>query len=93
MATDLGVKYTCFKCGTKFYDLKRPIPLCPKCGADQRDSPPPEQAVNERKRTRSKTPSEVEAIPVDSEVSALADEPSEDEPEEEVVAESFDEEA
>ena len=38
-AKDLGTKHTCFKCGTKFYDLKKPEPLCPKCGADQRESP------------------------------------------------------
>ena len=38
-AKDLGTKHTCFKCGTKFYDLKKPEPLCPKCGADQRQSP------------------------------------------------------
>jgi uncharacterized protein (TIGR02300 family) len=39
MARDLGTKYICFKCGTKFYDLKKPVPACPKCGADQRDAP------------------------------------------------------
>jgi uncharacterized protein (TIGR02300 family) len=36
---DLGTKHTCFKCGTKFYDMKKPVPVCPKCGADQRESP------------------------------------------------------
>ncbi|HVN37671.1 MAG TPA: FYDLN acid domain-containing protein, partial [Myxococcota bacterium] len=35
----LGTKYSCFKCGSKFYDLNRPKALCPKCGADQRDAP------------------------------------------------------
>ena len=35
----LGAKYTCFKCGSKFYDLNRPKALCPKCGADQKDAP------------------------------------------------------
>lgn len=35
----LGVKYECFECGAKFYDLKRPEPLCPRCGADQRARP------------------------------------------------------
>ncbi len=38
-AKDLGTKYTCFRCGAKFYDLKKPEPLCPKCGSDQRESP------------------------------------------------------
>lgn len=35
---DLGKKYTCYSCHTKFYDLGKPEPLCPKCGADQRDA-------------------------------------------------------
>jgi uncharacterized protein (TIGR02300 family) len=35
----LGVKHLCFKCGAKFYDLNKPEPLCPKCGADQRQRP------------------------------------------------------
>ena len=35
---DLGRKYTCYSCHTKFYDLGKPVPLCPKCGADQRDA-------------------------------------------------------
>ena len=37
-AKDLGNKFICFKCSTKFYDMKKPDPLCPKCGADQRDN-------------------------------------------------------
>ena len=36
-AKDLGTKFVCFKCGTKFYDLKKPDPVCPKCGTDQRE--------------------------------------------------------
>jgi hypothetical protein len=35
---ELGRKYTCYSCHTKFYDLGKPLPLCPKCGADQRDA-------------------------------------------------------
>jgi uncharacterized protein (TIGR02300 family) len=46
-AKDLGSKHSCFKCSTKFYDLKKPVAICPKCGADQRESPalkaPPER--------------------------------------------------
>lgn len=40
-AKDLGTKHTCFKCGTKFYDMKKPDPICPKCGEDQRNQPKP----------------------------------------------------
>jgi hypothetical protein len=36
----LGHKWSCFNCGAKFYDLGKPIPVCPKCDADQRDRPP-----------------------------------------------------
>lgn len=35
----LGTRYTCFQCGTKFYDLNRPVPACPECEADQRNAP------------------------------------------------------
>ena len=35
---NLGRKYTCYSCHTKFYDLGKPVPLCPKCGADQREA-------------------------------------------------------
>src|SRR2546423_2953365 len=35
---ELGKKYNCYSCHTKFYDLGKAVPLCPKCGADQRDA-------------------------------------------------------
>jgi hypothetical protein len=35
----LGIKWNCYSCGAKFYDLNQPEPLCPKCGADQRERP------------------------------------------------------
>ncbi|HEX7707814.1 MAG TPA: FYDLN acid domain-containing protein [Thermoanaerobaculia bacterium] len=35
---DFGKKFTCYSCHTKFYDLGKPVPLCPKCNADQRDA-------------------------------------------------------
>lgn len=43
---DLGKKFECYNCGTKFYNLGRPEAVCPKCGANQKnakseDSPPP----------------------------------------------------
>jgi rubrerythrin len=33
----LGRRYKCYKCGIKFYDLGKPQPLCPSCGANQLD--------------------------------------------------------
>ncbi|HCF62410.1 MAG TPA: TIGR02300 family protein [Myxococcales bacterium] len=62
-AKDMGTKYTCFKCGTRFYDLKRPEPLCPKCGADQREAAsikPPEKT--ERRRAARAPVEEVEEV-------------------------------
>ena len=54
---DLGTKHTCFKCGTRFYDLKKPAPVCPKCGADQRESPSLKVSpAAERKRPAPKPP-------------------------------------
>jgi hypothetical protein len=35
----LGYKWGCFSCNAKFYDLGRPDPICPRCGADQRTRP------------------------------------------------------
>ena len=31
---ELGNKRICNSCGTKFYDLKKEVPICPKCGAE-----------------------------------------------------------
>ncbi|HEX9290929.1 MAG TPA: TIGR02300 family protein [Anaeromyxobacteraceae bacterium] len=56
-AKDLGVKHSCWKCGTKFYDLKKAGAVCPKCGADPREAPavksPP---AAERRRAAKETP-------------------------------------
>jgi uncharacterized protein (TIGR02300 family) len=35
---NLGTKYICYSCQTKFYDLGRDSAVCPKCGADQKDA-------------------------------------------------------
>jgi hypothetical protein len=35
----LGSKWECFSCGAKFYDLNKPEPLCPRCGANQLTRP------------------------------------------------------
>jgi predicted nucleic acid-binding Zn-ribbon protein len=48
-AKELGTKHLCFKCGTKFYDLKKPEPICPKCGADQRQSPALKAPASEKR--------------------------------------------
>jgi hypothetical protein len=45
---DLGKRYKCYKCGTKFYDLSRPRPLCPSCGVNQNNDEA--KGINKRKR-------------------------------------------
>lgn len=38
----LGNRYTCYQCGCRFYDLNKPAPVCPRCGADQQKNPAPD---------------------------------------------------
>lgn len=60
VATKLGTKWNCFKCAARFYDLNKPEPLCPKCGADQRQrpkvAPPPSPAPAAKKQPRPMAP-------------------------------------
>ncbi len=85
-AKDLGNKFICFKCNSKFYDLKKPDPVCPKCGADQRDSPANRPSEGRRGRLAA-----VPKIIEPAEVVAKTDEDEEqieefeDEPEEDVT--------
>ncbi len=65
-AKDLGTKHTCFKCSTKFYDMKKAPAICPKCGADQRESPALKPAPAERRARAAARPVEpVEEVEVD----------------------------
>jgi uncharacterized protein (TIGR02300 family) len=61
-AKDLGNKHVCFKCSTKFYDLKKPEPICPKCGADQRESPALKPAPEGRRGRLAAVPKVVEPV-------------------------------
>jgi uncharacterized protein (TIGR02300 family) len=79
-AKDLGVKHTCWKCGTKFYDLKKPAPVCPKCGSDPRAAPVARPAPPaERRRSAKEEPVEEVADPLEE---AALDEELAEEPEE-----------
>lgn len=87
-AKDLGTKHECFKCGTKFYDMKKPAPVCPKCGADQRESPalksPPPAERRQRAAARPVEPEveEAETEVVDEDLDADAEESGEADAEE-----------
>jgi len=81
---DLGTKFSCYKCQAKFYDLKKPAPICPKCGADQREMPPPSKS--ERKKAAAVVATRLEAVEdFDGELPKEKDE-EEDEDEEDVEA-------
>jgi uncharacterized protein (TIGR02300 family) len=83
---DLGTKHVCFKCGTRFYDLKKPEPICPKCGADQRQSPAARPA-EKRQRAQAKPPPapapEVEAEAPEVDEDAEVDDDDEDDDDDE----------
>ncbi len=57
---DLGTKHTCYSCQTKFYDLGKAKPICPKCGADQNDG---ENELLARRGTRKKASRKKKAKP------------------------------
>jgi uncharacterized protein (TIGR02300 family) len=80
----LGTKFECYSCGTKFYDLGKSEPLCPKCGANQKDAtssdaPSASQASRRRRKAEvvGKAPIEVEdeepIVDVDEEIVPDAD--------------------
>lgn len=43
--SQLGTRFRCYDCGKKFYDLNRPEPICPNCGANQLEDPTPDPRV------------------------------------------------
>lgn len=62
----LGKRYTCFQCACKFYDLNKPEPVCPKCGADQREDPSPDPRVAVMARYKSTArPAAPKNVPAD----------------------------
>jgi uncharacterized protein (TIGR02300 family) len=82
---DLGNKHVCFKCGTKFYDFKKPEPICPKCGADQRQAPVVKAPAAERRQKAAPkpVPDEVEAVVDEEAETAELDGDAEDDDEDE----------
>ena len=76
-AKDLGNKFVCFKCSAKFYDLKKPDPVCPKCGSDQRESPANKPPSEGRRGRLAAVPKVIEPIEVADEPRAEATEDDE----------------
>ncbi|HXO19792.1 MAG TPA: FYDLN acid domain-containing protein [Thermoanaerobaculia bacterium] len=66
---NLGNKFECFSCGTRFYDLGKHEAICPKCGSNQKDSDRAETpAVSSAARRKRKAPEVVKPIEVEEEV-------------------------
>ena len=84
-AKDLGQKHICWKCGTKFYDLKKADPACPKCGSDPRAAPAKPSPAAERRRAAREEPVEevaesVEESDLDEAADDDVEEPEAEEP-------------
>ena len=75
---DLGKKYTCYSCHTKFYDLGKPVPLCPKCGADQRDAEEAPLVTSHRGRRVVEEPAEEPEFGTETEAATPAGEDEEE---------------
>ena len=79
MSKDLGTKHVCFKCATKFYDLKKPVPACPKCGVDQRTRPAaPVKAPPKRSLPAPETKNEGDEVETDAEAEVELEDAAED---------------
>jgi uncharacterized protein (TIGR02300 family) len=79
---ELGTKFECAECGTKFYDLGNPSAACPKCGT----SPKRDGTEVERKAPLARLP-EVEE---EEEVAVVADDEAVEEVAEEIEEEVVD---
>ncbi len=71
---ELGTRYKCYKCGTKFYDLGKPQPICPSCSEDQNNEETKRMLKRKRKRSLAKVKTEIRALPQENEVPVETDE-------------------
>lgn len=63
----LGTKYDCYNCGTKFYDLGKSEPICPKCGANQKDAVTADSTAASQSSRRRRKADTAKAIDLDEE--------------------------
>jgi uncharacterized protein (TIGR02300 family) len=63
----LGNKFDCFSCGTKFYDLGKSEPICPKCGANQKDANQSDSAATSQASRRKRKAEVAKAVELDEE--------------------------
>ncbi len=58
--TNLGSKFQCSECDTKFYDLGRDKALCPQCGTEMKKEDPL-KAKSARKKPAAKAKAKAKA--------------------------------
>lgn len=63
----LGNKYDCYSCGTKFYDLGKAEPICPKCGANQKDATQADAALAAQSSRRKRKAEVVKVVEIEEE--------------------------
>lgn len=61
----LGNKFDCYSCGTKFYDLGKSEPVCPKCGANQKDASTGESALTGQSSRRKRKADVPKVVDID----------------------------
>jgi uncharacterized protein (TIGR02300 family) len=72
---ELGNKFECAECGTKFYDLGHPAAVCPKCGtAPKRDGSEVERKVPLARLPDVDEEEEVAVVPDEDAVGEVAEE-------------------
>ena len=69
----LGNKHECYNCGTKFYDFGKSQALCPKCGADQKDSGQAESPAASQASRRRRKAEVVKSLEIEEEEPIVAD--------------------
>jgi len=76
---DLGKKHDCPSCGTKFYDLGKAEPICPKCGVNVKDHPAAVPALSSQaaRRRRKAELADEGALLEEEEAPEVSDEPIE----------------
>lgn len=76
---DLGNKFECVECGTKFYDLGKSRAICPKCDTDQKkaskgDSAPAKKPARRKRAATPAVPEVVEEVESAGELEEVATE-------------------
>lgn len=80
-----GTKYTCHSCAAKYFDMKKPNPVCPKCGANPKDDPALTATAKKGKAKEEGEGEDFDEDKFDTDMDDLVndDEAEDDEPEEE----------